>query len=122
MSMQQYTLDSESDEEEVDEIDIHNDLVDVDVTEKHYMAELESIKFKASELISKDNMFKKERNRVFICKLLNLEEPVITAKMVDFLMQEGVCECLLECITKVGHGERPKKESGKNEVLRIAYR
>ena len=42
------------------------------------------------------------RNMHLLSKMLELEEPTITAKMIDFLMMDGVCEQLLSYITQVG--------------------
>lgn len=51
-------------------------------------------------MIHVDN--KVARNLHLLSKMLELEEPTITAKMVDFLLQDGVCEQLLSYITQVG--------------------
>ncbi len=58
------------------------------------------IKEETNELIHLDS--KVARNLHLLSKMLELEEPTITAKMVDFLLQDGVCEQLLSYITQVG--------------------
>ena len=43
--------------------------------------------------------------------------------MVDFLLQEGVCESLLGFITLVGTGQgRPTPADGQNETLKLSYK
>jgi hypothetical protein len=121
----QYNLDSDSDEEEEaapssKSQQPHGD--QEDTNQSSYLSDLEEIKHLTMDLISHDKDARKERNQSFLLKMLNLDEPTITPKMVDFLLQEGVCECLLEFITKIGNGPRPTKDSGKNEHMRIAYR
>lgn len=109
----QYNLDSDSDDEE---------MKGVDTSQSIYLAELEEMKLFTNDLLSKDKLSKKERNRIFLLKMLNLEDPVITAKMVDYLLQEDVCETLLEFIIKIDKGPRPSKEDPNSEHMRIAYK
>ena len=50
------------------------------------------------------------RDRLLLAKLLELEQPVITDKMIDFLLQDGVCETFVSFITQVlpaGSNEKP---------------
>jgi hypothetical protein len=46
-------------------------------------------------------LFKQHKNRQLLEKMLALEQPVITPKMIDFLMQSGVCELLVSFVTRV---------------------
>ena len=109
----QYNLDSDSDEEETR---------GTDTSQTMYLADLEEMKSFTNDLLSKDKHSKKERNRMFLLKMLNLEEPVITAKMVDYLLQEDVCDTLLEFITKIDKGPRPSRDDPNSELMRIAYK
>jgi hypothetical protein len=48
-----------------------------------------------------DAAWKRLRNRTLLGKMLELETPTITDKMIEFLMHEGVCECFISFITQV---------------------
>ncbi len=54
--------------------------------------------------------------------MLELEEPSITPKMVDFLLQDGVCEFLLQAITQIGTKIRPSSSEGCGKELKVSYR
>ena len=54
---------------------------------------------------------------------LYLAYTYINLQMVDFLLQEGVCESLLGFITLVGTGQgRPTPADGQNETLKLSYK
>lgn len=55
-------------------------------------------------------------------KMLELEEPSISAKMVDFLLQPGVCESLTDFITQVGTNPRPLPHESNSTELKLSYR
>ena len=48
-----------------------------------------------------DTAWKRLRNRTLLGKMLELETPTITDKMIEFLMYDGVCECFVSFITQV---------------------
>lgn len=86
-----------------------------------HFQDIEKLKEKTMELL--DSSWKDSRNRQLLCKMLELEEPVITPKMVDFLLQDGVCELLLSFITQIGTGQpRPLPSEGGLETLRLSYK
>ncbi|CAM9454355.1 unnamed protein product [Ectocarpus fasciculatus] len=55
-------------------------------------------------------------------KLLELEEPTVTAKMADFLHMDGVCDLLLSFITQLDKGPRPSPQNYDNEGLKLSYK
>lgn len=110
-----YNIESDDDEED--------DIIRAgDMTQSAYLSELKDIQVLTTELENQDKEWKKERNKVFILKMLRLDEPVITTRMVDFLLQEGVCETLLDFITRSGQLPRPTKDDSNTDGMRIAYR
>ena len=58
--------------------------------------------------------------------MLELEDPTLTAKMVDFLLQDGVCEALLGFVTQIVPGQEKNKRIGQNdpqpESMKLSYR
>jgi len=66
--------------------------------------------------------FRDDRNTLLLRKMLDLEEPSVTPKMVDFLMQDGVCESLLRFVTRRGCTPRPSVDDGQSEELKLSYR
>ena len=49
--------------------------------------------------------------------------PAYCAQMVDFLLQDNVCENLVEFITQNGHvGTRPGPNEQHGEAMKLAYR
>ena len=74
-------------------------------------------------LLLVDPAWRNDRNKTLINKMLELEEPTVTAKMVDFLLQEGVCNSLMGYITQVGTNQpRPSPTDNQSDALRMAYR
>ena len=69
-----------------------------------------------------DVKWKEERNLHLLNKMLDLEEPTISAKMVDFLLQPGVCESLTDFITQVGTKPRPLPHESNSTELKFSYR
>lgn len=69
-----------------------------------------------------DTKWKEERNLHLLNKMLELEEPSISAKMVDFLLQSGVCENLTSFITQVGTSRRPYPHESNSPVLKFSFR
>jgi hypothetical protein len=66
--------------------------------------------------------FRDDRNTLLLSKMLDLEEPSVTPKMVDFLMQDGVCESLLRFVTRCGCTPRPSVNDGQSAELKLSYR
>lgn len=66
-----------------------------------------------------------DRNVMLLTKLLDLEAPVITDRMVDFLLQEGVCEILMGFVTQVSEENftgRPVHGCEVTDELKRSYR
>ena len=71
-------------------------------TEAH-IKDIEKLKENTNTLL--DPVWKEQRNKHLIGKMLELEEPAVTPKMVDFLVQEGVCEAMLAYVTRLNTGQ-----------------
>lgn len=71
-------------------------------TEAH-IKDIEKLKENTNTLL--DPIWKEQRNKHLIGKMLELEEPAVTPKMVDFLVQEGVCEAMLAYVTRLNTGQ-----------------
>ena len=85
------------------------------------MQDIEKLREKTVELL--DPQWKDARNKHLLSKMLDLEEPMITGKMVDFMLQEGVCETLIGFITQVGSSHpRPGPQDAKTEALKLSFR
>mmetsp|Transcript_28969 Transcript_28969/g.48687 ORF Transcript_28969/g.48687 Transcript_28969/m.48687 type:complete len:702 (+) Transcript_28969:108-2213(+) len=83
--------------------------------------DIEKLKSQTSELL--DSNWKDTRNKHLLNKMLDLEQPSITVKMVDFLLQDGVCETLLGFITMNGTGAvRPAPSDSTSPALKKSYR
>jgi len=54
--------------------------------------------------------------------MLELDEPVITPKMVDFLLQDGVVETLISFITLINKGPRPMSSESPTPELITSYK
>ena len=55
--------------------------------------------------------------------MLELEQPSVTVKMIDFLLQDGVCESLIGFITQVSPDAiRCKQHDPPSEALKLSYR
>lgn len=54
-----------------------------------------------------DDEMKAYRNKTLISHMLRLDHPVITDKMIDFLLQDGVCQQFISFVTQVPE-ERPR--------------
>lgn len=79
------------------------------------------LKEQTGELL--ESGWKEVRNKHLLTKMLDLEEPSITAKMVDFLLQEGVTEILLSFITQIGTANcRPGPSDSRTNEMKLAYR
>eukprot|EP00952_Eustigmatos_sp_NYUAD-ZCMA_P003480 15193-Eustigmatos_ZCMA.PRE.1 len=52
---------------------------------------------------------RRTRNRALVAGMLELRNPVVTENMIDFLLQDGVCEMFVSFITQVPE-ERPRAE------------
>ena len=69
--------------------------------------------------------WKDSRSLVLLNKLLELEEPYITPKMVDYLYQQGVTEKLVSFITQAGSANaRPGRndDSSQSHEMKLAYK
>lgn len=109
--MQSYNFDSDSDED-----DIRTD----STTTFTSINDIQLLKERSAELL--DSSWKLNKNKVLLTKMLELEEPSITPKMVDFLLQDGVCELLLGFVTQIGFTARPRANDPPTEQLKLAYR
>ena len=54
--------------------------------------------------------------------MLDLDEPSITPKMVDFLLQDGVIETLVSFITLIKQGPRPMSAAAPTPQLITSYK
>ena len=68
-----------------------------------HIKDIEKLKENTNTLL--DPVWKEQRNKHLIGKMLELEEPAVTPKMVDFLVQEGVCEAMLAYVTRLNTGQ-----------------
>lgn len=89
------------------------------ITNSHF-DDLNELKEQTKELL--DANWKTDKNRKLLNKMLELDEPTITPKMVDFLLQEGVMELLLEFITQLGGAPRPGPGDNDSPALKYSYR
>lgn len=113
-----YNIESESDDEEEEDIDVSGPIAKNSTWHLH---DIEKLKEQTNELL--DSKWKESRNIHLLGKMLDLEQPSITIKMVDFLLQDGVCECLLSFITQVGTGvPRPGPNDPHSDALKLSYR
>lgn len=70
-----------------------------------------------------DMEWKNQKAIQLLTKLMDLDNPSISGKMVDFLFQDGVCEVLLDFITRLGQGERPSPQSeDNNTTLKMSFK
>ena len=97
--MQQYNMDSESDSDSEGQ----ENVVGTPKNTLGSIADIEALKERSNELL--DSSWKISKNKGLLTKMLELEEPSITPKMVDFLLQEGVCELLVGFVTLTGGHE-----------------
>ena len=111
-----YHIDSDDEEEEVIVAPAN-----VPKSATKHIHEFERLKATTTALL--DPAWKNQRNKLLLNKMLELEEPTVTAKMVDFLLQEGVCNMLMGYITQVGTKQpRPTPTDNQSDALRLAYR
>ncbi len=70
-----------------------------------------------------DPKWKETRNLHLIHKLLELDQPTVTVKMVDYLIQDNVIEALVGFITQNGTGrQRPSPTDQQGEEMKLAYK
>lgn len=112
-----------------DETESEKDSSTSEICDPDYIAASRKV-FEQLEMDPSNPEWKTQRNRVLLEGILRLENPVVTEKMIDFLLQDGVCEILLGFITQVvadsddGKVERWSRES-IDEVpteLKLSYR
>eukprot|EP00638_Chattonella_subsalsa_P004700 CAMPEP_0117754210 /NCGR_PEP_ID=MMETSP0947-20121206/12695_1 /TAXON_ID=44440 /ORGANISM="Chattonella subsalsa, Strain CCMP2191" /LENGTH=763 /DNA_ID=CAMNT_0005573259 /DNA_START=72 /DNA_END=2363 /DNA_ORIENTATION=+ len=72
--------------------------------------------FKQLELDPENAEWKAARNRLLLEGILELENPIVTDKMIDFLLQDGVCEILISYIIQLAP-EGESAEAGRVERL-----
>lgn len=72
-------------------------------TTENHIKDIEKLKKDTNDLL--DPAWKEQRNKLLIGKMLELEEPAVTPKMVDFMVQEGVCEAMLTYVTRLNTGQ-----------------
>ena len=83
--------------------------------------DLEALKSDTLNIL--DRSWKTSRNKRLIAKMLELDEPTITAQMVDFLVQADACEVLIGYITQNGEvGKRPSPVDPHSDELKLAYK
>ena len=86
-----------------------------------FIQDIEKLRERTVELL--DPQWKDSRNKHLLSKMLDLEEPIITAKMVDFLLQDGVCETLISFVTQVGSSQpRPGPQDVKTDAMKLSYK
>lgn len=109
-----YNLGGDSDSEESD----NENCQQVESTIK--LTEMNELKRQTDPLLERS--WKEIRDKKLLLKLLELEEPTITPKMVDFLLLDGVTELLLSFITQLHSGPRPSPQNYDNEGLKLSYK
>jgi len=116
---QDYNIDSDSDEGELAvAVDTATSTVSNSTWHLH---DIEKLKAQTAELL--DGSWKDTRNKHLLNKMLELEQPAITVKMVDFLLQDGVCDTLLGFITMNEPGAvRPAPSDSTSPALKKSYR
>jgi len=82
--------------------------------------EIDELKELTKDLL--DENWRITQNKRLLNKMLELEEPSISPKMVDFLLSEGTCELLLEFITQLGGRPRPYPHESDSLELKYSYR
>lgn len=94
-----------------------------------YLAQIKEMnKLKEQSNALLDGKWKDNRKKQLLSKMLELEEPTITVKMVEFLLQDGVTEVLVGFITDVALQpmsatfDDTYKDSVKNESLKLSFR
>ena len=119
LEMQQsYNMDSDSDES--DDESTGNTMSSNGTNSLGSIVDIETLKEKSNELL--DTSWKANKNKGLLTKMLELEEPSITPKMVDFLLQDGVCELLMDFVTLRGEESRPTHEDMGRDSLKLSYR
>ncbi|RYG58740.1 hypothetical protein EON64_20975 [archaeon] len=113
----QYNFASDSEEDEDDNLDEGLK----DKVGSYQLQDIERLKEQTKELL--DPAWKETRNRHLLHKMLELEQPTITAKMVDFLLQDKVCELLVNFVTQsTSLSPRPAPDEVHGEAMKLAYR
>jgi hypothetical protein len=132
MESRTYNLDSDdSEEEDLDqELDDENNDNGNDASNKGSFltwkpAEIEKLKQQTNDLV--DTKWKETRIKHLLQKMLELDQPLITHKMVDFLLQDGVTQQLMGFITQLTPSEEPKQPrpsptDTQSNSMKYAYR
>ena len=116
---QSYNMDSDSDDS--DELGNEEMMNGNGTGSLGSIIDIETLKERSNELL--DASWKGNKNRGLLTKMLELEEPSITPKMVDFLLQDGVCELLIGFVTLCeGCESRPTHEDMGRDSLKLSYR
>jgi len=112
----EYNLESDSDDE-----DNNKETSNKSKNVGNHIHDIEKLKAQTNELL--DPTWKELRNKNLINKMLELEQPSISPKMVDFLLQDGVIETLVQFITQVDTGlPRPLPSDPRTEQLKLGYK
>jgi hypothetical protein len=112
-----YNMDSDdSDEDENEDMEEGNR----GDTLTNGISDIQILKEKSNDLL--DTSWKLSKNKILLAKMLELEEPSITPKMVDFLLQDGVCELLMGFITQTGTNSRPTHTDVQSDAMKFSYR
>eukprot|EP00598_Pedospumella_elongata_P007550 CAMPEP_0184969154 /NCGR_PEP_ID=MMETSP1098-20130426/1988_1 /TAXON_ID=89044 /ORGANISM="Spumella elongata, Strain CCAP 955/1" /LENGTH=692 /DNA_ID=CAMNT_0027490891 /DNA_START=155 /DNA_END=2233 /DNA_ORIENTATION=+ len=110
-----YNIDSDSDEDDVEAV------AAIANSTTWHLHDIEKLKEQTSELL--DPTWKDTRNKHLLNKMLELEQPTITVKMIDFLLQEGVCDSLMSFITlNAPDSVRPAPTDTHSAALKKSYR
>ncbi len=111
----------DSDSDESDDENTENTTLSNGTHSLGSIADIETLKERSNELL--DTSWKANKNKGLLTKMLELEEPSITPKMVDFLLQDGVCELLVDFVVLCGGTEsRPTHDDMGRNSLKLSYR
>eukprot|EP01041_Mallomonas_annulata_P008254 gene8254-16974_t len=119
-SLRQYNIDSDSDSEDeaAAVVPVKSSLC------SGYTSQIEEMnKLKEQSTTLLDGKWRENRNKQLLSKMLDLEEPTITAKMVEFLLQDGVCEVLLKFITHVEPDiTKDNEKTNPSDIYKLSYK
>jgi hypothetical protein len=113
-----YNLDYDDDEEDETELNI---TIQAQKPSTWQLQDIEKLKVQTNSLL--DPKWKETRNQHLLHKMLELDQPAITVKMVDFLLQDNVIEKFVGFITQNGSGrQRPSPTDQLGEEMKLSYK
>lgn len=113
-----YNLDYDDDDEDESELNV---TIQAQKPSSWQLQDIEKLKEQTQTLL--DPKWKETRNLHLIHKLLELDQPTVTVKMVDYLIQDNVIEALVGFITQNGTGrQRPSPTDQQGEEMKLAYK